>query len=132
MSILLPIFTFVLILVALFLILVVLMQKAKSDGGMGAALGGGMSEATFGADTDNVLSKATINAAIVYFLLSFLLYLGNIAQLRRPAKNTGALPTIALPAQSAATGAPLQLALPPAAPAGNPAPASSSPGSAKP
>ena len=38
MSILLGILTFILILVSLFLILVVLMQKSK-DGGMGAALG---------------------------------------------------------------------------------------------
>jgi preprotein translocase subunit SecG len=56
----------------------VLAQKAKSDGGMGAAMGGGMAEATFGADTGNVLSKATINAAIVFFVLSFALYLGRI------------------------------------------------------
>ena len=42
MSIVLGILTFVLILVSLFLILVVLAQKAKSDGGMGSAMGGGM------------------------------------------------------------------------------------------
>ena len=36
---------------------------------MGAAMGGGMAEATFGADTGNVLSKATINASIVFFVL---------------------------------------------------------------
>ena len=78
MSILLGIFTFVLILTSVFLILLVLAQKAKSDGGMGAAMGGGMAEATFGADTGNVLSKATINAAIVFFVLSFALYLGRI------------------------------------------------------
>ena len=74
MSILLGIFTFILILTSIFLILLVLAQKSKSDGGMGAAMGGGMAEATFGADTGNVLSKATINAAIVFFVLSFALY----------------------------------------------------------
>jgi preprotein translocase subunit SecG len=97
MSVLLAIFTFVLILVSLFLILVVLMQKAKSDGGMGAAMGGGMAEATFGADTGNVLSKATINAAIIFFVLGFALYLGSIYHYKHAAKTGGALPTIAVP-----------------------------------
>lgn len=50
MGILLGILTFVLILVSLFLVLIVLMQKSK-DGGMGATLGGGAAEAAFGADT---------------------------------------------------------------------------------
>ncbi len=98
MSILLNILTVVLILVSLFLILVVLAQKAKTDGGMGGALGGGMTEATFGADTGNVLSKATINAAIAFFVLSFVLYLGHI-YVRKHAVATGdALPSIAAPA----------------------------------
>ena len=98
MSILLNILTVVLILVSLFLILVVLAQKAKTDGGMGGALGGGMTEATFGADTGNVLSKATINAAIAFFVLSFVLYLGHI-YVRKHAMATGdALPSIAAPA----------------------------------
>ena len=51
MSIVLGILTFVLILVSIFLVLIVLMQKSK-DGGMGAALGGGAAEAAFGADTN--------------------------------------------------------------------------------
>jgi preprotein translocase subunit SecG len=98
MSILLNILTVVLILVSLFLILVVLAQKAKTDGGVGGALGGGMTEATFGADTSNVLSKATINAAILFFVLAFVLYLGRI-YVRKHATATGdALPSISAPA----------------------------------
>src|ERR1019366_7618708 len=97
MSILLGILTFVLILTSIFLILVVLMQKAKSDGGMGAAMGGGMAEATFGADTTNVLSKATINAAIVFFVLGCGLFLGRIYQ-HKHGTTTSGLPTIAAPA----------------------------------
>jgi len=93
MSILLGIFTFVLVAVSAFLILVVLMQKAKSDGGMGSAMGGGMAEATFGADTSNVLSKATINASILFFLLGLALFLGRIYE-HTHAKATGALPAI--------------------------------------
>jgi preprotein translocase subunit SecG len=99
MSIILSILTVVLIIISLFLVLVVLAQKAKSDGGVGSALGGGMTEATFGADTGNVLSKATINSAIAFFILSFALYLGHIYQ-RKHARvtNADALPTIAAPA----------------------------------
>ncbi|MCC5023620.1 MAG: preprotein translocase subunit SecG [Candidatus Synoicihabitans palmerolidicus] len=101
MELLIVIFTFVLILVSLFLVLVVLMQKAKNDGGMGAALGG--AEATFGADTGNVLTKGTINAAVAFFVLSLLLYLGHI-YVRNHAviEAESALPTI----ESTATTAP--------------------------
>lgn len=101
MSILIGIFTFVLILISVFLVLVVLAQKAKSDGGMGASLGGGATEAAFGADTGNVLTKATINAAIAFFVLTFGLYLGHI-YVSKHAKNTeGALPSIPVPAAPA-------------------------------
>ena len=97
MSILLGIFTLVLLLVSLFLIFIVLMQKAKSDGGMGAAMGGGMAEATFGADTGNVLSKATINASIIFFVLSCALYLGRIYEHKHAASSGAALPNISAP-----------------------------------
>ncbi len=99
MSILLSILTVVLIIISIFLVLVVLAQKAKTDGGVGSALGGGMTEATFGAETGNVLSKATINAAIAFFVLAFALYLGRIYQRKHAAVAAGdALPTISAPA----------------------------------
>lgn len=98
MSIVLGILTFVLILISVFLILIVLAQKAKSDGGVGAALGGGMTEAAFGADTGNVLSGLTIKAAVAFFVLSFGLYLGHIYQRKHAAVAQDALPTIAAPA----------------------------------
>ena len=102
MSIVLGILTFILILVSLFLILVVLAQKAK-DGGMGAALGGGAAEAAFGAETGNVLSKSTIYAAILFFLGAFALYLGRIYERKHAAASAGeALPNIAVPAAPAA------------------------------
>lgn len=98
MSILLGIFTFILIIISVFLVLLVLMQKAK-DGGVGAALGGGMTEAAFGADTNNMLSKLTINVTIAFFVLSFALYLGHIYQRSHmTAENDNALPTIEAPA----------------------------------
>lgn len=80
MSIVIWLLTFVLVLLSVFLVLVVLMQKSKSDGGVGAALGGGMTEATFGADTGNVLATLTRNCTIAFFVLSFGLYLAHISQ----------------------------------------------------
>jgi len=104
MSILLGILTFILILVSVALVLLVLMQKAKNDGGAGAVLGGGMTESTFGADTGNVLSKTTINATIAFFVLSFLLYLGHLYQNRHGHVSGGGavLPTIEAEASAAA------------------------------
>ena len=112
MSILLGILTFILILTSLLLILLVLAQKAKSDGGMGAAMGGGMAEATFGADTGNVLSKATINAAIVFFVLSISLYLGRIYELKHSTVSGGALPTITVPLSAKTSTLPAGIAVP--------------------
>ena len=105
MSILLNLLTAVLILVSLFLVLVVLAQKSK-DGGMGAALGGGAAEAAFGAETGNVLSKSTIYAAIIFFVLAFALYLGRIYERKHQTAAAGnALPTIAAPAAAPAPAA---------------------------
>lgn len=118
MSILIGIVTFILILISAFLILVVLAQKAKSDGGMGAALGGGMAEAAFGADTGNVLTKATIKAAIAFFVLSFGLYLAQVYQHKSARSTEGGLPSIPS-APATATPAPAVPATP--APAGQPA-----------
>lgn len=107
MSILIGIFTFVLILVSVFLVLVVLAQKAKTDGGMGATLGGGATEAAFGADTGNVLTKATQYAAVIFFVLTFGLYLGHIYMAKHSAKTTeGQLPKISSPATVPAAAAP--------------------------
>ena len=106
MSILLGILTFFLILVSLFLVMVVLMQKSK-DGGVGAALGGGATEAAFGADTSNVLSKSTIYAAVIFFVMAFGLYLGRIYERKHGSGAAGsALPTIAVPAAPAPSAAP--------------------------
>lgn len=106
MNLLINIFTVVLILVSVFLVFVVLMQKAKSDGGV-AAMGGGVAESTFGAETGNVLSKATINAAILFFILSFGLYLAQIYQSKHQAAADSKLVTVTAPASTApATPAP--------------------------
>ena len=98
MSLLIGILTFVLILTSLFLVLVVLMQRAKSDGGMGSALGGGSMESTFGAETGNVLSGATIKASIVFFVVSFTLYLAHIYQAKHHDTVDSRLPAVVAPA----------------------------------
>lgn len=101
MSILLGILTFFLIVVSVLLILLVLMQKAKTDAGAGAALGGGMTESAFGADTDNVLSRGTIKATIAFFILSFVLYLGHLYQRNHASGEGDALPSIQAPVVTA-------------------------------
>lgn len=101
MNFLIGLLTVVLVLTSLFLVLIVLMQRAKSDGGMGAAMGGAATESAFGADTTNVLSNATIKAAIVFFVVSFTLYVLNIRLAKHHDESDGRLPTVTAPAASA-------------------------------
>ena len=78
MNILTVVLTFLLVVVSLFLGLIVLVQKPRSDSGLGTAMGGGMAEATFGAETGNVLTRSTIVLAVAFFILAFGAYLGQI------------------------------------------------------
>jgi len=52
------------------LILIVLMQRPRQEG-LGAAFGGGMTDQMFGAQTTNVLQKATTWLGIGLFVLTF-------------------------------------------------------------
>jgi preprotein translocase subunit SecG len=102
MSILLDFLTLVLIGVSVFLVFLVLMQPAKSDGGMGSALGGGMAESVLGGSHSTVISKLTIKMTIAFFVLSFVLYLGNVYQRAHANSGNMALPNVtALPAHVA-------------------------------
>ena len=58
------------VVVALLMVLVILMQRPKSEG-LGAAFGGGVTENIFGAQTTNVLTKITSWLATLFFLLTF-------------------------------------------------------------
>lgn len=100
MSIVIWLLTFVLVLLSIFLVLIVLAQKSKSDGGVGAALGGGMTEATFGADTGNVLATLTRNGTIAFFVICFGLYLAHIAR-HTAAQEAITLPSIPVPEMTA-------------------------------
>ena len=67
--------TFALILISLFMVLVILMQRANSNAGMGSAFGGGVTESAFGAETTNILTRATKWSAIAFFIIALVLYL---------------------------------------------------------
>jgi preprotein translocase subunit SecG len=54
------------------LCLVVMMQRSKQEG-LGAAFGGGITESVWGAQTSQVLVKATVWLAAIFFILSIAL-----------------------------------------------------------
>jgi preprotein translocase subunit SecG len=72
MNILINILLAIYVIVSLLMLLVILMQRPKSEG-LGAAFGGGVTENIFGAQTTNVLTKATAWLAGLFFLLTFVL-----------------------------------------------------------
>lgn len=72
MAILLNIALAFFVIVSLLMVLVILMQRPKSEG-LGAAFGGGVTENLFGAQTTNVLTKITGWLAGIFFALTFLL-----------------------------------------------------------
>jgi protein translocase SecG subunit len=72
MSILIPILVVLHVMVCLLMVLVVLMQRPRSEG-LGAAFGGGMTENLFGAQTTHVLQKFTVWLGIGFFGITLLL-----------------------------------------------------------
>lgn len=60
------------VVVSLFMILVVMMQRPKQEG-LGAAFGGGMTDQLLGAGTTSFLQKATVTLGILFFLISLIL-----------------------------------------------------------
>ena len=72
MSLLINLCLVLFVLVAALMVLVILMQRPKSEG-LGAAFGGGVTENIFGAQTTNVLVKFTTWLAGIFFALTFAL-----------------------------------------------------------
>ena len=72
MSLLINVCLVLFVLVAALMVLVILMQRPKSEG-LGAAFGGGVTENIFGAQTTNVLVKFTTWLAGIFFALTFAL-----------------------------------------------------------
>src|SRR5215831_8867094 len=73
------------VLVAALMVLVILMQRPKSEG-LGAAFGAGVTENIFGAQTTNVLVKFTTWLAGIFFLLTFVL---SILYSHKTSRDTG-------------------------------------------
>jgi len=105
MPILITVLLAIWMIVALMMILVILMQRPKSEG-LGAAFGGGVTENIFGAQTTNVLVKFTGYLAAIFFALTFIL---SILYAKRSSGDSALrqelMKTQAAPQASAAPGA---------------------------
>ena len=88
------------VLVCLLIILLTLMQRPKNEG-LGAALGGGMTDNLFGAQTTNVLAKATRVLGGTFFVLTLLLSVLYTRQANSPSAIQARLNSKAAPAASA-------------------------------
>ena len=121
------------VLVCILLAMVVMLQKPK-EGGLGGAFGGGMLEASLGADAGNVLIRTTailgaiflLNTLVLARLTSTVHSRSLMAREAEPAaETTPALPAApelpAVPDVPAAPEAPAAPAAAPAAPAAAPA-----------
>src|ERR1700675_3418563 len=85
MSLLLNLLLALFVLVALVMVLVILMQRPKSEG-LGAAFGGAVTENIFGAQTTNVLVKFTAWLAGIFFALTFTL---SVLYAHKTSRDTG-------------------------------------------
>jgi preprotein translocase subunit SecG len=132
MNLLINLLSVLFVLVALLMVLVILMQRPKSEG-LGAAFGGAVTENIFGAQTTNVLVKFTTWLAGIFFALTFglsVLYAhrgtGGESAFRRELMKQQAAPATTSPAPvtpqaspvSSPASSPIQ-----ASPASSPAPA---------
>src|SRR6266404_8732664 len=73
------------VLVSVLMVLVILMQRPKSEG-LGAEYGGGVTENIFGAQTTNVLVKFTTWLAGIFFALTFAL---SVLYSHKTSRDTG-------------------------------------------
>ncbi len=120
MGILIGFLTAVHILVALFLLVLVLMQKSK-DQGVGAAFGGATTEAVFGAGTTTALVRMTIWCACIFLGCSLLLAVlhsrrdagGGKSLMQRAVETAPAAPASTIPALPVPEAAPTAPAVPP-------------------
>ncbi len=72
MSIVLPLLIALHVIICVLMVLIVLMQRPRSEG-LGAAFGGGMTDNMFGAQTTHVLARFTTWLAIGFFAITLLL-----------------------------------------------------------
>lgn len=105
------------VIVCLLLALVVMLQKPK-EGGLGGAIGGGMLEASLGADAGNVLIKTTAVLGAIFLLNTLVL-----ARLTSTVHSHSLMATEAEPVPQAAPALPMTAPELPAAPAAPAVPA---------
>jgi preprotein translocase subunit SecG len=129
MTILINILLGVYVFVAVLMMLVILMQRPKSEG-LGAAFGGGVTENIFGAQTTNVLTKVTGWLAAIFFLLTFVLSILYARKANTPSNLTRELTAGQTPAP-VASATPVPGASVSPATAGSATPAASASGSPK-
>ncbi len=122
-----------------FMGLVIMMQRSKQEG-LGAAFGGGVTDAIWGAQTSQVLVKATVYAAALFFILS--ISLARLYSMRESTivptssiqqeleKTSAPAPANAVPATTPAPSAPTPTATPSAS--STPAPVTPAPAPAAP
>jgi preprotein translocase subunit SecG len=91
------------VIVALLMILVILMQRPKSEG-LGAAFGGGVTENIFGAQTTTVLTSATTWLASIFFVIVLFL---SILYAHRGAPNSAVRRELEKSAATSKTTSPL-------------------------
>src|SRR5437773_9280041 len=118
MSILINILLVIEALVALLMMLVILMQRPKSEG-LGAAFGGGVTENIFGAQTTNVLVKFTAWMAGIFFALTFAL---SILYAHRSTTGESAFRRELMKQQTAPQTTPVPTTPPQSSPGSSPAP----------
>jgi preprotein translocase subunit SecG len=133
MSILINLLLGVFVVVCILLVLIILMQRPKSEG-LGAAFGASVTENIFGAQTTNVLTKITGWLAGIFFVLTFALAVlyahksTSQSALRRELARTQASPAPTAPAAVSSSPATTQVSpAPVASPGAASAPASTTP-----
>jgi preprotein translocase subunit SecG len=120
MSILINLLLGVFVVVCILLVLIILMQRPKSEG-LGAAFGASVTENIFGAQTTNVLTKITGWLAGIFFVLTFALAVlyahksTSQSALRRELARTQASPAPTAPAAVSPSPATMQVSPAPVA-----------------
>ncbi len=97
LSIIINILLVIHVITSLLLLLVVLMQRPKSEG-LGSAFGGGVTEDLFGAQTTTVLTKFTVYLGSAFFILTLTLA---VLYAQRSRGGSGLQQELAKPVESA-------------------------------
>ena len=82
---LLPFLITSLVIVSLLLIVIILMQRPKSEG-LGAAFGSGMTDNLFGTQTGNILNRFTVWLGGLFFLLTLVISIVYVKSSSGPTK----------------------------------------------